>query len=125
MLLTLILLIMPVFANAKEAPATLQVSTNAPWTTPYLEPGLYYAQNYLNDGRVAYCLELGKDNPTGLTVAKIKKLDKGYQYLIVSKDSYKYDIYVFFRCSLLIYHLKHVILLLRSYHLLSVATTSF
>ena len=82
MLLTLILLIMPVFANAKEAPATLQVSTNAPWTTPYLEPGLYYAQNYLNDGRVAYCLELGKDNPTGLTVAKIKKLDKGYQYLI-------------------------------------------
>lgn len=82
MLLTLVLLIMPVFANAKQAPATLQMSGNAPWTKPYLEPGLYYAQNYLSDGRVAYCLEYGVDNPTGLTVAKIKKLDKGYQYLI-------------------------------------------
>ena len=82
MLFTLVMLILPIYVSAKEAPATLQISGNAPWTTPYLEPGLYYAQNILSDGRPAYCLEYGVDNPTGLTVAKIKKLDKGYQYIV-------------------------------------------
>lgn len=81
-LFTFVLFMIPMFANAKTAPATLKISGNAPWTKAYLEPGLFYAQNYLSDGRVAYCLEYQVDNPTGLTVSKIEKLDKGYQYII-------------------------------------------
>ncbi len=82
LLLTLVLLILPTNVFAKAVPNTITMSNSAPFTKPYLEPGLYYAQNFLKDGRPAYCLEYGKDNPTGLTIKKAGKLDKGYQYII-------------------------------------------